>query len=205
MESFFGGMTLSLAGVSTLVFIAYQKGWLRQAASRVANESEHRSRDRLFKLVKEAEQLRQQVTTYNKRHLALASVYGDDLQILSRREGSEIAQKVFEALTVDLPGSTQETRQLCQQILQAEGEPQPISASSQKSTTAKTTAKTTAAKATVSSIRIFQDSAQYACRDPENPNARMIPVPGRILNDRLEDGEVLGVDFFAVPLEWIGG
>ncbi len=198
MEYFFGGMTLSLLGVCTLVGIGMQKGWLKRAAKRIANESEQRSRDRVQALLDEDRALLKTIADCKQRRLQLLSQYSNDLTVVSGREGRSLAQEIFVS-TVDLEGSMQELLQVNLQVIQG------YDPSQRQVTVNRTEAVPQAAQngKKVVTEKPFVDTRQYAYR-LKNGSRQWAPISGKELNEMIASGLEADEDFFAMPIEAMG-
>lgn len=193
MEYFVTGATLSLMGVFTLTAIAYQKGWLKQAAKQLANEAENRSRQRILQFIEDRQTLRGLIAASNQQGIQVISQITSDLKVLSVRESRELAEAIFR-LSVDFQGTSNEVSQLCMEILQASDDEPRIRVVS---------TETAASPGATTTLKIFEDDREFGYTD-KTTRGQWLTAFGRDLNKRVAEGEVCGRDFYALPLELCG-
>ncbi len=192
MTQLFIGAALALAAVVAFLVVAWRKGWLKAASQRLFDAETAASRQQGLHFLDQYRTLRAQLFQLNQQY------QGSDLS-LQRLPFSEAQQRAGEILAMasDLEMVVQDLHDIC--LFIARRVSADAASQTRKHREPATEARTPPPE---KPKRKFKEDDYYAFRI-NGEDGGWIQKSGKQLNDLLDRGAIDGVDFFAVPLEYM--
>ena len=195
MTAFLTGAILALLSTTVLLLFIWHRGWLKALSQRLFDTETTASRQQGLRFLAQYRTLRAQFFALNQHY------QGNNLS-LHRLPFTEAQQRAGEilALAEDLETVAQDLHTLCHFIARRV-------CADDAANTRKHSVTTPSPAAEIPppppSKRKFKEDAYYALHLNDN-RTDWIQKSGKQLNDLLEQGAIDGVDFFVVPLEFMG-